>query len=196
MNIREERRRVLREKLIDIAEAKIAADGLASVSARYLSGEAGCALGAIYNIFDDLNELFLAVNLRGFQRMAEYVQGAVDVHAGGCEQLNVMGQAYLQYALDNTQSWRALFEVDLPEGQDIPEYYQASLLGLLSFIKDPVRLIYPCRADEEIALIANTIFSSIHGIVQLGVQRRVSVLDQEHLVQMISFITFQLRDAA
>ena len=51
-----ERRKALREDLINIAEATIAREGLSGLKARDLATEAGCALGAIYNVFGDLND--------------------------------------------------------------------------------------------------------------------------------------------
>ena len=61
-----ERRKGLREDLIKIEEATIAREGLSGLKARGLATEAGCALGAIYNVFGDLNDLVLAVNARTF----------------------------------------------------------------------------------------------------------------------------------
>ena len=57
-----ERRAQLRDRLIDIAQEAIAARGLAGLKARDLAAAAGCALGAIYTAFDDLDELILRVN--------------------------------------------------------------------------------------------------------------------------------------
>ena len=53
----EKRRTELREKLIDIAERDIRDNGLSSLRARALAEEAGCAVGAIYNVFDDMTGL-------------------------------------------------------------------------------------------------------------------------------------------
>ena len=50
------RREVLRKSLIDIATQRIARDGLSALRARDLAGDAGCAVGAIYNVFGDLND--------------------------------------------------------------------------------------------------------------------------------------------
>ena len=64
-----ERQAKLRERLIDAGEAQVIAGGLASMKARDLALEAGCSLGAIYNVFDDLAALAMAINARTFQRM-------------------------------------------------------------------------------------------------------------------------------
>ena len=75
-----DRRERLRTALIDAAEATIAAEGLAALKARDLAKEVGCALGAIYTAFPDLDALILTVNLRTlalFERAITAVTGSV-----------------------------------------------------------------------------------------------------------------------
>lgn len=52
-----EKRKALRENLIVLAEKQITQQGLSSLRARDLAKAAGCATGAIYNVFDDLSDL-------------------------------------------------------------------------------------------------------------------------------------------
>jgi len=198
MSIRQERRAALRVKLIEISENKIAADGLQSVTARYLSKEAGCAVGAIYNIFEDMNELFMEVNLSSFQKLAQSVGQAADDldNATPHEQLNKMGQAYLHHALNNTKRWLAMFEVDMSISGSIPDIYRTNLLSLMEVIATPMRKVYPDRTEEEISMIAHTAYCSIHGIVLLGVGRRWSVSEVDELSKMIHFLVYELGNAS
>ncbi len=45
----------LREALVSAAERTVAAQGLSGLRARDLAREAGCAVGAIYTVFPDLD---------------------------------------------------------------------------------------------------------------------------------------------
>ena len=56
----DKRREELRDKLVTIAEAHVSKSGLASLRARALAAQAGCSVGAIYNVFDDMTGLILA----------------------------------------------------------------------------------------------------------------------------------------
>ena len=69
----EARKAALKKNLTDLAEAQIAAQGFASLRARDLAKEAGCSVGAIYNVFDDLTALTLEVNGRTFLRLGAFV---------------------------------------------------------------------------------------------------------------------------
>ncbi len=65
------RRDHLREKILDAAESLIAEHGLGGLKAREVAGAAGCALGAIYTVFADLDEVILRVGLRTLARLEE-----------------------------------------------------------------------------------------------------------------------------
>jgi co-chaperonin GroES (HSP10) len=64
-----ERRHKLRLQLIEAAEAAVAANGMKSLTARDLAKQVGCSVGAIYNVFEDIDELVIAVNSRTLARL-------------------------------------------------------------------------------------------------------------------------------
>src|SRR4051794_14510015 len=73
-----ERRQQLRVALVDAAERVIAERGLRQLKARNLAQAVGCALGAIYNVFPDLDGLVLEVNLRTLALFEVYLAQARD----------------------------------------------------------------------------------------------------------------------
>lgn len=183
----EERRTKLREKLIDIAEARIAEEGLSAIKARALAQEAGAAVGAIYTVFDDLTDLILEVNGRTFKRLGVAVSEAA--HAAADEtpsdHLVALGLAYLQFAKTETLAWRTLFEVELTEGHAVPGWYLAEMQKLFSYIGRPVTALYPDLGEADSQLMVRALFSSVHGIVWLGLERRISGVPTEELPRMI-----------
>ena len=183
----EKRRAALAEKLIDIAEARIAADGHQAIRARDLAAEAGCAVGAIYTLYDDLDHLVMAVNGRTFRRLGTHVADAVRSAASDdpVDQLVAMGHAYLSFAGANPKSWRTLFDLEMSSESDVPEWYLTELGGLFGLISEPLRRIYPDHSDDEIALLTRTLFSSVHGIVFLGLEKRLSAVPHEDMARMI-----------
>ena len=59
---RDARREDLKGRLIEAAQARIQSSGLAGLRARDITADAGCALGALYTAFADLDDLILHVN--------------------------------------------------------------------------------------------------------------------------------------
>lgn len=186
----EKRRAELRERLIDIAEAQIRSEGSASLRARALAEEAGCAVGAIYNVFTDMPGLQLAVNGRTFARLGNRVTRAVAEHgkAPPEERLIVMAKSYLAFAADDPNLWRALFEVEMTADSDVPEWYLDDLGQLFAIIAGPLSEIDPTAPRDEIDLRTRALFSSVHGIVLLGLERRISGVPIARMEAMIEFL--------
>ncbi|WP_107495508.1 TetR/AcrR family transcriptional regulator [Thalassobius sp. I31.1] len=187
------RKEALRVKLVDLAEAQIGKGGLRSVKARDLAKEAGCALGAIYNAFDDLQALFMAVNGRTFQRLGFAVaQSVEDVQAGPNERLIIMSEAYLGFAAENTNLWRAMFDLEMSTDDEVPNWYLVALAGLFENISRPLSEIYPDMDAESLDLMTRSLFSSVHGIVLLGLEKRISGVPPEKIKTMISMLLSQI----
>lgn len=191
------RKAALREKLIDLAETQVEQGGLSSLRARSLASEAGCAVGAIYTVFDDLTALVLEVNGRTFQRLGQAVAGAVK-EAGQnnldpTETLIVMSHAYLRFASENHNLWRALFDVEMSVDGDVPAWYMDSLGHLFSMISDPLSRLFPEKDERDLDLMTRALFSSVHGIVLLGLERRISSVPESHIQEMIAQILSRIR---
>lgn len=185
-----ERRRALRDRLIDIAEQKIISDGLESIKARDLAKEASCAVGAIYNVFGDLNDLILEVNGRTFKRLGASVSASVSGMDDDppTERLIALSYSYLEFANDHTNAWRALFDVEMRAGGPVPEWYMRELGLLFSNIAKPVSEIYTELDESELHLMTRALFSSVHGIVLLGLQERISGVPVDKLRTMIALV--------
>ncbi len=184
-----ERKAALKEKLIALAEARIAAGGLSALKARDLAKEAGCAVGAIYSHFDDLNAVVLAVNGRTFQRLGAVVSEAVTDPSGApVDRLIAMSLAYLRFADQHTALWRALFDVEMSADGPVPDWYRGALQGLFVHIAEPLSEIYPEMSSDQLDLLTRGLFSSVHGIVLLGLERRLSAVPVGDIENMIALV--------
>lgn len=182
------RRAKLREKLIDVAEAHIATNGLHALKARDVAKDAGCALGAIYTHFEDMQALIMAVNGRTFRRLGTAVTSAVEDQSPAAphDQLIVMSCAYLRFAADNTNLWRALFDLEMSTDGAVPAWYLAELAKVFNLIANPMAQIYPDKSHAELDLSVRAMFSAVHGIVLLGLEKRISAVPMDQIEAMIS----------
>lgn len=189
----EERRAALAESLIEAAHGIIADKGLGELKARELANRAGCSLGAIYNVYDDLTALVMAVNGRTFRALSEAVAASQE----GMEQaepharLIAMSHAYLAFAADHTHLWRALFDLEMPRDSDVPAWYLAELGKLFAYIDAPVAALYPDQSATDRDLMVRALFSSVHGIVLLGLEQRISGLPRDQIERMITVLLRQ-----
>ncbi|WGI23158.1 TetR/AcrR family transcriptional regulator [Amylibacter sp. IMCC11727] len=188
--IREQKRAALREKLLNSALTRIKAGGIASLRARDLATDAGCALGAIYNIFADLDELVFYAKAEVFRSMDaqldEVMSGADALPPK--DQMLKLSHAYHHFATKNHHTWTALFASDLADPDDIPDWYRAALRRLMGHISKPLAQLQPHLSETELSLRTRTIFSAIHGVILLSVQNRPSGVGETEVADAIEIV--------
>jgi AcrR family transcriptional regulator len=191
-----ERREHLKTALIDAAEEIIARDGLAALRARDIAAAAGCALGAIYNAFDDLDAIVFAVNMRtlalvdrslgdAVRRKSSTGVSAEDPDLG---RLIRLALAYLEFAAKHGPRWRALFEHRLQDGQAVPEWFTAELNRIFQYVEEPLRAIRPGLAAGELTELARAVFSAVHGVVSLGLEQKLGEIPARRLREQTATI--------
>jgi AcrR family transcriptional regulator len=190
------RRDELREALLASVERTVVAEGYQALRARDLAREVGCAVGAIYNVFPDLDALILAAKGRALDLLDGELAAAVAAVAAATpptadvatHQLLALARAYLQFAIDHAQLWRMLFEHRIAAATELPAWYRDRLAALFSHLDAPLRAIVPELADENRALLGRALFSAVHGIVVLGLEERIDTVSHGAIAGQIATI--------
>ena len=191
------RRVELKERLIDAALRLIEAKGLAGLKARPLAQAAGCALGAIYTVFPDLDALILAVSARTLTRLEAHLdaiafQAAPEAspREAARQRLVALALAYLDFAFAHRASWRALFEHRLSEGTPVPEWMVADQARLFEKVEVLLTPLVPHLGVAERAALARSLFSAVHGLVLLGLEEKLGVMPfgtlREEVMRVVS----------
>jgi AcrR family transcriptional regulator len=193
------RRGALREALIGAAERAIGERGYQALRARDLAREVGCALGAIYSVFPDLDALVLAVKARTLDdldaeigRRAEAAEGAsarqsVDPVEAAIQRLLALAQTYLAFASERPRQWRALFEHRSADAH-VSEAYLAKLTQILGHVERPLEVLMPHASADERRLFGQGLFAAVHGIVALGLDEKLGALPAEVLSRQVAVI--------
>ena len=186
------RRRKLRDALIHAAERTIAKEGLRGMRARELAYKVGCAVGAIYNVFTDLDDLIFAVNALTLEQLEKTLTVAgekgADPQADAIRTLTHLALAYTDYAAANRPRWRALFDHRLAEGREVPAWYQANLARLFVYIEEPLRRLAPDIEPRKRMLLARSLFSAVHGIVLIGLEEKLQSIPLATVREQVIFM--------
>jgi len=169
-----ERRKKLRADLIQAAERMIATRGLAGLKTRDLAREIGCANGAVYNLVADMDELVLRVGSRTLLRLDKVLSAAVSAgNPSPQETLVRIAIAYCDFAAENLELWRAMFEHRMEPDKEVPDWSADDQLQLFRHIYAPLASLFPDRGTEELGITARSLFSAVHGMVALGLEQRL-----------------------
>ncbi len=161
-------------RILDIAEALISEGGSAGLKARTIAGQAGIAVGSIYNLFGDLTDLHRAVNVRlldrlaaaGDQTMQEMrAQGITDTR----QRLLALARAYLNFVEKHPVGWAALLAFNREQATvDEPEDYRKRFDALFEIIAVVLADGAVAMDEKRRRLVARVLWSSVHGIVTSG----------------------------
>ena len=171
----------LRELIVTEARRLVARDGVERVGARRLAEAVGYTAGTLYTVFDNLDALFLHVNARSIDALAEACTAARDaaheaaVDGGGSDTadapvraLRAMGLAYVGYAAANEHEFRLMFR---PRAAAPPA--GAPALGprigaLFALVDEELGRLAPGAARADRATAARALWSGVHGVAALG----------------------------
>jgi AcrR family transcriptional regulator len=184
-----ERRTKLREHLILAAEKSISGGGLAALKTRELAREIGCANGAVYNLVADVDELILLVGSRTLARLdAALTEAESAGPASPTETLVRIAVAYCDFAAENLELWRALFEHRMTQGKPVPEWAISDQMNLFRHIYRPLAALFPKRTPDQLGVTARSLFSAVHGMVLLGLEQKLIAVPIEALRREIAIV--------
>ena len=169
-----EKRAKQREALVAAAEKAIATKGLSGLKSRELAAKIGVANGAVFNLVDDMDELILRVGSRTLARLDATLSSTErDGPAPPQELLVRIAVAYCDFAAENLELWRALFEHRMPPGKPIPQWAIDEQMNLFRHIYHPLTKLFPKWNADELGITTRSLFSAVHGMVSLGLEQKL-----------------------
>ncbi|MGE0281230.1 MAG: TetR/AcrR family transcriptional regulator [Rhizobiaceae bacterium] len=162
----------MNERVLDIAEALLNEGGASNLKARSIAEKAGIAVGSIYNLFGDLDQVHGLVNMRMLDELSAAGNTAVrDLKEMGVSdtrlKLLALSKAYLTFVHAHAASWAAMMSFSprrmAPEHVSAYEQRLDALFDIIALVleEDPELGLdhHRCRVT------ARVLWSSVHGIV-------------------------------
>lgn len=174
----------LRKLILDAAEAIVAADGLAALTARGIATRIGYSPGTIYHLFSSLDDVVLHLEARVLERLEAALRALPppkDPKAG----LKALAAAYLAFTLANRKLWGMLFEHALPNGINTPDWYAERLGRLLAVLEEALQPFFRAERAAERIRAARVLWASVHGIVTLSVADKLTNVTTDSAGELI-----------
>jgi AcrR family transcriptional regulator len=182
------RRRNLRTAILDAARRLCFAEGVDGVSVRKIAREIGCSATAIYSHYQSIDDVLHHLRMEGQTLLAEYFH-AVDATLPPLERLRELGRAYYHFAVEHPRYYEAMF---LARFTDRPTraFVQRELFTLL-LVRDVVKEAMEAkliRTDVDPMVLANAIWSQIHGLASLAVSGLVLLTAPGHAEELLEVV--------
>jgi AcrR family transcriptional regulator len=151
----------LREMAITKGHQLMAETGFAGFSAREVARRIGYSVGTIYNLFDSLDHLLLAINTRTFALWTEFVRDRLN--DAGKDRIAVLVEAYFDFARQNTNLWMAIYDHRLPPGVQLPPEDAEIRRELMLTVIGELAALLPGRDDQNLERLARSLIATVHG---------------------------------
>lgn len=169
----EHTREELREISLQAAEQLVAAHGLAGLSTRKVVARIGYTVGSLYMVFRNLDDLIVQMNERTLDALYGKLATAVADRPSPTAAIRALAQTYLNFALVETNRWLALYEHRLPEGETVTDSFNEKVSRMFELVQHHLALLCPQRSASDIALAARALWSGIHGVCVLSLDRKL-----------------------
>lgn len=178
-------REEIREMALAAGEKIIDRQGYSALTARKLAAEIGYTVGTLYLVFRNLDDLMLQVSGRTLDLLHRHLSGASRDCDGGTACVLALGQAYLSFAIGHRHRWEAIFKHNLPEGEELPDWFMTKVLANFELVEGQLRRAAPGRSADQIQAAARALWSGVHGVCILGLTERLGTFGADSLETLV-----------
>lgn len=171
---------------ISFGQEIIAEEGFGNFSARKVARSIGYTIGTIYNIFESHDDLILQINAVTLSDMAEFLEKKAK--GSGEKAVKQLAEGYIDFAQNNYNRWSALFEHNLPKGEELPQWYDANIKRLFGIVERHFEDIIADKKQAEIA--AKTVWAGIHGICQLSLTGKLDTVGVKSIKELTDSLIY------
>lgn len=151
----------LREIIVTAGHEVMAQRGFPDFSAREVARRVGYSIGTIYNLFDSLDHLLLAINTRTFALWTEFVRDRLS--KADEDRIAALVTAYFDFAREHRRLWMAIYDHRLPAGMGLPPEDAEARRGLTLIVIRELYALLPDRTDYELERLARSLIATVHG---------------------------------
>ena len=186
----------LKNALIKAGVEILSKEGVEGLSLRKVAQRAGVSHNAPYSHFPDKQSLIAAISTEGFKQLYEELDAAVLSYSDDPKrQLQEGVWAYVQFAMNNTDTFKIMFSGVLEKEKEYPAFVEISH-QTFERVVDVVRICQDAgilnSTPSEVMAVA--VWGQIHGIISLRLEGQLShrVLDRLDLRDLVFFALDQL----
>jgi AcrR family transcriptional regulator len=173
----------IKNMVLVAAEELVIQGGLSQLRVRNIAAKIGYTVGSIYMVFSNMDDLILHVKARSLDEIAEMMD---QVQAPNAEQrLEELAGVYIRYASQNFNRWSLVFEHRLPEGCEVPSWYQKKLDNVYGKFEAQFSIIAPDLTSNQCRQTALAFLGGIHGICSLLLTTQLAGLNDNDLEESV-----------
>lgn len=157
------------EMAIAAAELILVREGMPGLTMRKVADAIGYTVGNLYLLFENQDQLLVAVNERTADAIYVALRDSVEDIGDAKAQLRELAAAYIEFALRHASRWRLMFEHSLPVGSQRPRAVELRIKRMFELVESSLKPHLPGASVDRLRLNSTALWSGVHGICSLAV---------------------------
>ncbi len=156
-----------RRRLCVAAEKLFVERGVEGVTMRHIAERLDCSAMTPYRYFRNKEEIFAAVRAAALDRFSERLEAARRTFGSPSRRGRAVGDAYLQFAIEERDAYRLIFDLSQPDEKNYPELAAANARSrktMTDYMDDLVAAGVMVGDPKTLGLIY---WAGTHGLVNL-----------------------------
>ncbi len=166
----------LNDMIIKAAYNLMEKEGYNKISTRKIAAEIGYTVGTLYNVFENLDDVFIHVNSLTLDKLHTALSQALkkaEKSNQKVQPIKALADAYIKFSQENFHLWCALFEYRFPDEQIIPRWYIEKINNMYEFVTKTIINFDSSIPPESIKEVVMVLWSAIHGICALSIKGKL-----------------------
>ncbi len=156
-----------RARAVEAATHLFAERGYDAVTMRALAAALGCSAMTPYRYFENRDELFAMVRTEAFRRFADRQRDAYEAPGTSTERLLRLKDAYVQFAVDEPDAYRIMFELSQAPTGKYPALVEQSKRGFDYLRRTVEQAVADGTLSGDPLTVAHLLWANTHGLVSL-----------------------------
>ncbi|SDJ21494.1 TetR/AcrR family transcriptional regulator [Billgrantia gudaonensis] len=169
----------LHAQVMSACDAWLQDNPVHSLSLRALAREVGCAPSTLLKLYGSFGNLLQHVNLETLDLLRGVI--APLENAGPEARLKGLALAYWQFAQREPYRWQLLFDYPLAQEGELDRRQSDMIEALFVRVEATLKEYQPALDDLEARRLSRTLWGSVHGLVQLGLNERLGYWQGQQL---------------
>ncbi|TFH88293.1 TetR/AcrR family transcriptional regulator [Billgrantia azerbaijanica] len=169
----------LHAQVMTACDAWLQDNPVRSLSLRALAREVGCAPSTLLKLYGSFGNLLQHVNLQTLDLLRSVIASLEE--AAPEPRLKGLALAYWQFAQREPYRWQLLFDYPLAQEGELDQRQSDMIEALFVRVEATLKEYQPALDDLEARRLSRTLWGSVHGLVQLGLNERLGYWQGQQL---------------
>ncbi|WP_454885167.1 TetR/AcrR family transcriptional regulator [Sphingomonas oryzagri] len=162
-----------RERILRVAERQAVERGIERVSMHSIAQELGWSATALYRYYQNKEAILAATRTAALNQLSEQLEEALDGAGDIWERSRAIGNAYVDFAYANPDTYRLIFALTQPDMALYPDLAAAADRSRRNLTAYAREMVETGDLDIDAEMLAHIFWAQIHGLISLEMTGRL-----------------------